>query len=98
MTNGLPAWAGSVDAEALAQLLALGGERDWLDFKRQCDLSVTRDLVEITKDIGAMMITGGYLVIGADDHGQPSGEPAHLDLFDPAKLHAKVAKYISRAV
>jgi hypothetical protein len=95
MTNGLPLWAGSVDAEALAQLLALRGERDWLDFKRQSDLSVPRDLVEITKDFGAMMITGGYLVIGADDHGLPTGEPAHLDLFDPAKLHAKVAKYIS---
>lgn len=95
MTNGLPAWAGSVDAEALAQLLALGGERDWLDYKRQCDLSETRDVVEIVKDMGAMMMTGGYLIIGADDQGEPSGEPEHLDLFDTAKLHAKVAKYIS---
>jgi hypothetical protein len=95
MTNGLPTWAGSVDAEALAQLLALGGERDWLDYKRRCDLSETREVVEIVKDMGAMMVTGGYLVIGADDQGQPSGEPERLDLFDPAKLHAKAAKYIS---
>src|SRR5262249_37509687 len=57
MTNGLPTWAGSVDAEALAQLLALGGERDWLDYKRQCDLSETRGVVEIVKDMGAMMVT-----------------------------------------
>jgi hypothetical protein len=96
MTQGLPTWAGSVNAEALARILGLGGERDWLDFKSQCDLSVARDLVEIVKDIGAFMITGGYLVIGADDHGQGSGEPAHLELFDPAELHAKVAKYISK--
>jgi hypothetical protein len=95
MTRGLPTWAGSVDAETLAQLLALGGERDWLDFKSQCDLSEKRDQVEITKDIGAMMIAGGYLVIGADDHGRAAGEPAHPELFDPAKLHAKVAKYIA---
>lgn len=95
VTHHLPTWAGSVDAEILTRLLALGGERDWLDFKSQCDLSVTRDLVEITKDIAAMMINGGYLIIGADDHGQPAGEPERLDLFDPAKLHAKVAKYIS---
>jgi hypothetical protein len=94
MTSELPPWAGSVDAGALAQFLALDGERDWLDFKSQCDLSVTRDLVEITKDFAAMMMTGGYLVIGADDHGQPAGEPARLDLPDPAALHAKVAKYI----
>ena len=52
-------------------------------------------MVEIVKDMGAMMVTGGYLIIGADDQGQPSGEPEHLDLFDPAKLHAKAAKYIS---
>lgn len=95
MTSGLPVWAGSVDTEALAQLLALGRERDWLDCKRQCDLSETRGLVEIVKDMGAMMVTGGYLIVGADDQGQPSGEPEHLDLFDPAKLHAKAAKYIS---
>ena len=95
MTRGLPTWAGSVDAETLAQLLALGGERDWLDFKSQCDLSEKRDQVEITKDIGAMMIAGGYVVIGADDHGRAAGEPAHPELFDPAKLHAKVARYIA---
>lgn len=96
MTSGLPAWAGSVDAEALARLLGFGGERDWLDYKSQCDLSSTRDLVEITKDIGALMITGGYIVVGADDHGLPAGEPAHLELFDPANVHAKVAKYIPK--
>ncbi len=96
MTNGLPAWAGSVDAEALARLLGFGGERDWLDYKSQCDLSSTRDLVEITKDIGALMITGGYIVVGADDHGLPAGEPAHLELFDPATVHAKVARYIPK--
>jgi len=96
MTNGLPTWAGSVDAEALARLLGLGGERDWLDFKRQCDLSEARGVVEFSKDVGAMMITGGYLVIGADDHGQPSGEVEHPELFDPAKLHAMVGKYIPK--
>ena len=95
MTLGVPTWIGSVDAEALAQLLGLGGERDWVDFKSRCDLSEKRDLVEVTKDIGALMITGGYLIIGADDHGLPAGEPENLDLFDPATLHAKMAKYIT---
>jgi hypothetical protein len=56
-------------------------------------LSSGRDLVEITKDIGAMMITG-YIVVGADDHGLPTGDPARLELFDPATVHTKVAKYI----
>jgi hypothetical protein len=96
MTYDLPAWTGSVDAEALARLLGLQGERDWLDYKSQCDLSSTRDVVEFTKDVGAMMITGGYVVVGADDHGQPSGDVDHVELFDPATVHGKVAKYVSK--
>ena len=94
MTSDIPPWAGAVGADTLARLLALQGERDWLDYKSRCDLSLTRDVVEITKDIGAMMIAGGYIVVGADDNGQPAGEAAQLDLFDPATVHAKVAKYL----
>jgi hypothetical protein len=94
MTSDPPSWAGSVSAEALASLLALHGERDWLDYKRQCDLSSLRDLVEFAKDVGAMMIAGGYILVGADDHGQPASQPARVDLFDPAILHKKLARYI----
>jgi hypothetical protein len=96
MTSDPPYWAGSISAEALAYLLALHGERDWLDYKRQSDLSSTRDLVEFAKNVAAMMISGGYILVGADDHGQPAsaGQPARLDLFDPATLHQKLARYI----
>jgi hypothetical protein len=94
MTSDHPSWAGSVSAEALAYLRALGGERDWLDYKQQCDLSSTRDLVELAKDVGAMMIAGGYILVGADDQGQPASQHARLDLFDPATLHQKLARYI----
>jgi hypothetical protein len=96
VTSDLPAWAGSVDADALARLLALQSENDWLDYKRQCDLSSTRGQVEFAKDVGAMMITGGYVLVGAGDNGQPTGEVEHLDLFDPASLHAKLAKYLPK--
>ena len=92
--SDLPAWAGSVDTDALRRLLALRSERDWLDYKRQCDLSSTRGLVEFAKDVGAMMTTGGYILVGAGDHGQPTGDVEHLDLFDPATLYAKLAKYL----
>lgn len=57
MTSDLPPWVGSVDASALSCLLDLQSEHDWLEYKQQCDLSSTRDLVELTKDVGAMMIT-----------------------------------------
>jgi hypothetical protein len=85
---------GSVNLQALISLLGLQSERDWLDYKGQCDLSKKRDLVELTKDIGAMMMVGGYIIIGADDQGQPAGGVAHPELFDPATLHAKLAKYL----
>jgi hypothetical protein len=68
VTSDLPTWAGSVDADTLAALLALQSEHDWLDYKRHCDLSSTRGLVEFAKDAGAMMITGGYILVGADDN------------------------------
>ncbi len=96
MTSDIPSWAGSVSAQALADLLAVQAERDWLDFKQQCALSATRDVVELAKDAGAMMITGGYIVVGADDHGQPSGDVLHPELFDTAVLHAKLAKYLPK--
>ena len=98
MASDVPSWAGSVSAQALADLLAVQGERDWLDYKRQCDLSSARGVVELAKDAGAMMITGGYIVVGADDHGRPSGDVQHLELFDPATLHAKLAKYLPRPI
>jgi hypothetical protein len=94
MASDPPSWAGSVSAEALTHLLALGGERDWLDYKRQSDLSSTHDLVEFAKDVGSMMIAGGYILIGADDYGQPASQSARLDLFDPATLHQKLSRYI----
>jgi hypothetical protein len=90
VTSDLTAWAGSVDASALARLLALQNEHEWLDYKRQCDLSSTRGLAEFAKDVGAMMITGGHILVGAGDNGQPAGEVEHLDLFDPATLARQV--------
>jgi len=98
VASEVPSWAGSASARALAYLLALQGERNWLDYKRQCDLSSTRGEVELAKDAGAMMITGGYIVVGADDRGQPSGDVQHLELFDTATLHAKLAKYMPKPI
>ena len=96
MASSLPAWAGSVNLDTLTRLLALQSEHDWLDYKRQSDLSSPRGLVEFTKDVRAMMMTGGYILVGADDHGQSTGDVEHLDLFDPATLDAKLAKYLPR--
>lgn len=82
--------------ENLRLLLAEGHESETLDYKSFCDLSSTDDLLEITKDIGAMQIRGGYIVIGADDYGEPTNQvtTAHVRLFEQATMRAKVGKYL----
>ncbi len=77
-------------------LMSSGSERTELDFKASCDLNDRKALVEIVKDIAAFAVYGGYLVIGADDHGIPTGHltEAHAKLFDEARLRPKVAQYV----
>jgi hypothetical protein len=85
-----------LNTETLRQLLNEATERAGLDYKSECDLSERASLVEVIKDIGAMQIRGGYIVVGADDHGQPTGKLSEKQakLFDQATLHDKVAKYL----
>src|SRR5450755_4317225 len=65
---------GIVSDEKLSELLALQAEYPDLDYKRTVDLTVTEGTVELAKDIGAMQVRGGYIVIGVDGHGAPTGE------------------------
>ncbi len=77
-----------VNLEKLNQLLALQTEYSTLDFKEECDLSSTRDKVELAKDVGAMSVEGGFVVVGAEGHGTPTGKltPQHAPLFDESRL------------
>ena len=81
---------GSTSEEKLHTLLAVGVERDDLDFKEHLDLSAGRDKLELVKDFAAMQSipTGGYVVVGADDRGRVTGQFGQLDAaaFDPANL------------
>ena len=67
-----------VSEEQLTYLLGLGHESAGLDYKATLDLRQTRDLVELAKDVGAMQVDGGYIVVGTDDQGRlvPGQEPA----------------------
>lgn len=86
---------GSVNREKLVELLGVQTELAWLDYKRERDLSHAEGLVELAKDVGAMEILGGYLVVGADDTGTVVGLPAgQAGLFDEASVSAKLAKYL----
>src|SRR4051794_9799247 len=85
-----------LNVDTLTALLNEGAERAELDYKERCDLNDTFEVVSIVKDIGAMQIQGGYLVIGADDRGQPSGKvtPEHARLFDQATVESKFGRYL----
>jgi hypothetical protein len=83
-------------AEKLQELLNEEHESSSLDYKSTIDLSQTRDVVELAKAVGAMQIDGGYVVIGADDQGAPTGEVSDSQdrLWDEAVLRKKLAKYV----
>lgn len=84
-----------VSFQNLQWLIAEGLESETLDYKSSLDLSVNDELLEIVKDIAAMQIRGGYIVIGADDYGAPSGKvtEAHRRLFEQASFRAKLLKF-----
>jgi hypothetical protein len=85
-----------VTEEKLRQLLDEGSESAQLDFKQQLDLSVQRDKVELAKDVGAMQVNGGYIVVGATDGGEPTRAmtAAMAARFDEASVRDIVKKWI----
>jgi hypothetical protein len=89
-----------VDEEKLRLLLSEGHESAQLDYKSHCDLRDRRELTAIAKDIGAMAALGGYIVIGADNSGQPTGEleAEHVAVFDQAILQGKLRRYLPESV
>jgi hypothetical protein len=95
---GQPLGDGSTTEEKLRTLLAIGGELDDLDFKEHLDLSQHKDKIELVKDFAAMqtIATGGYIVVGADDHGVVSTRFGALDVvdFDPSNLHRIAHSYL----
>jgi len=86
----------TVSDEKLRQLLDEGHESDLLDFKDTCNLGETRDRVELAKDVGAMQVDGGYIVIGADEQGRPTGQltPKLAALLDESIIRKKLIKYL----
>ena len=88
--------------EKLLALLAEQHEQPCLDYKRRLDLSDRGDVVELAKDVAAMRseALGGYIVVGADDHGTPIADltPQMAKLFDEATLRPKLERYLDAPV
>jgi hypothetical protein len=87
---------GLVSDETLGQLLGLQTEYPELDYKRFIDLSTTEGKVELAKDVGAMQVRGGYIVVGVDGHGVPSGALDESDrgLFDESRLAPMLLRWL----
>jgi hypothetical protein len=92
----VPPSDGVVTDERLGALLALAAEYDDLDFKRKLDLSSKHDEVELAKDVGAMQVKGGHIVIGVDGAGMPTGDMDSVNAspFDPANLVPKMQRFL----
>lgn len=87
---------GSVNETKLRELLDQQAEAANLEFKRLRDLDTTEGVVKLALDIAAMQSVGGYIVIGVDDRGTPSGDLSarHAELFDEAVVRDKIKKYV----
>ena len=87
---------GVVSDEKLAELLALGTEYPELDFKSVIDLTDKKQEVELARDVGGMLVRGGYILVGVGQDGHPSGQLDGMDLklFDDARLAPKLRKWL----
>ncbi|WP_410593655.1 helix-turn-helix domain-containing protein [Amycolatopsis sp. lyj-23] len=85
-----------VNREKLRELLALETEYPTLDFKSGYDLKEKHDQVDLAKHVGAMSVRGGFLVIGVDGQGNPTGSVTaeQAKLFDEARLRPKLLKWL----
>jgi hypothetical protein len=94
----------STDLDATAKirsLLGQGSEYEKLDYKRTLDISDKHSVIEIAKDIGAMLSSeGGSILVGADDSGVqvPDLADAEYDKFDETKLRNALKKYIAEPI
>jgi hypothetical protein len=87
---------GILSDEKVAELLGLRTEYPELDFKATADLTATEGKVELAKDVGAMQVKGGYIVVGVDNGGKPTGDLDTTDvrLFDESRLSAMLRKWL----
>lgn len=88
----------NVDLDTLRVLLTRSVESQDLDYKGTWDVNDKGEVVEITKDIAAMesLGSGGYIVIGADDFGTPSGTYAVQNTkdYDEQRVRSKIVAHL----
>lgn len=85
--------------EKVRECLEEHHEQPSLDYKRAMDLKNTKDVLELAKDVGAFQSEprGGFIAIGADDHGRLVDDMAPVDTgqFDESRLRSRLEGYFS---
>jgi hypothetical protein len=73
-----------------------GTESQHLDYKSTCDPSDTEARVKLAHDIACMAAHGGYLVIGVDGQGRPTGllTAEQGQDFDEANLMPRIRQWL----
>lgn len=86
---------GVLSEERLEEMLELGTEYPELDYKASAELDA-RGVVELAKDVGAMQVEGGYILIGVDGAGSLTGSMDDVDHrpWDEANLTPKLRRYL----
>jgi hypothetical protein len=94
--NGPVVLDGIVSDEKLSELLVLGTEYAELDYKRVINLGEKRHEVELARDVGGMLVRGGYILAGIGPDARPTGDMDSMDLalFDDARLVPKLRTWL----
>lgn len=94
-----------VNMRKLLELLELQTEGPTVDYKELYDLRKDaplrkRHLVELAKHVGAMSVQGGFLVVGVDDQGVPTGALSveQADYFDEARLRPMLLTWLPKTL
>ena len=79
-----------------APVRPLRHEQAELDYKELLDLGGQRTRLELAKDVAAMQVGGGYIVVGATDRGELSGAMTYalVSLFDEATVRDVLLKWL----
>jgi hypothetical protein len=85
-----------VRLERLIALLKEGHEYERLDYKESFLTDQPSAWIELAKDIGAMQVNGGHIVLGADGKGTPTGNlrPGDARRLDESVVRSKIKKWL----
>lgn len=86
------------EMDALIEALERQSETNNVDFKSLFDVSALRDWLELIKDIVAFANSGGgFILVGLENDGAPSGaDVSSLLAVDPADIANRIYKYIGQ--